>query len=94
MWMTPNDGFGKPFRRDRVGLHTLSPRREEGVTLALVAPGSPAEKAGFRPGEVVKEMQDEAGVKIESGRDVAPGQKVTVIMGDGSERILVGAEYY
>jgi predicted aspartyl protease len=94
MWMTPNRSFGSPFRRDRIGLHTLGGRGEESAPLVLVAPGSPAEKAGFRTGEIVREMRDEAGAKIESGRDVAPGQTVTIVMGDGSSRTLVGAEYY
>jgi hypothetical protein len=94
MWMTPNGGYGKPFRRDRVGLHTLARRGEESAPLVLVAPGSPAEKAGFKVGEIVKEIRDEAGVKIDSGRDVAPGQTVMIMMGDGSSRTLVGAEYY
>jgi predicted aspartyl protease len=94
MWMTPNGSFGKPFRRDRVGLHTLGRRGDEVAPVALVAPGSPAEKAGFKAGEIVKELRDEAGARIESGRDVATGQKVTVVMGDGSSRTLVGAEYY
>ncbi len=95
MWMTPNASYGMPFRRDRVGLHTLGDRLEDGSgVLVLVAPGSPAEKAGFKSGEIVKEFRDEAGAKIDSGRDVATGQKVTVVMGDGSTRNLIGAEYY
>jgi predicted aspartyl protease len=94
MWMTPNNSYGKPFRRDRVGLHTLASRGQDEAPLVLVAPGSPAEKAGFKRGEIVREMRDEAGAKIESGRDVAPGQTVTIVMGDGSSRTLVAAEYY
>ena len=91
MWMKPNASFGKPFRRDRVGLST---RDEEGGRVVLVAQGSPAEKAGFRLGEIVKEMRDEAGAKIDSGRDTVTGQKVTVVMGDGSTRSIIAEEYY
>jgi len=95
MWMTPNANFGAPFRRDRIGLHTRGERLEDGNgLLVLVAPGSPAEKAGFKTGEIVKEMRNEAGAKIDSGRDVATGQRVTVVMGDGSTRALIGGEYY
>jgi len=95
MWMTPNQNFGKPFRRDRIGLHSLGDALgEAGGELVLVAPGSPAEAAGFKPGEIVKEMYDEVGARIESGRDVAIGQKVVIVMGDGSLRTLTGAEYY
>jgi predicted aspartyl protease len=91
MWMSPNANFGKPFRRDRVGLHTLD---EEGGRVVLVASGSPAEKAGFRIGDVVTEMRDETGGRIGSGRDVIAGQKVAVVMGDGSTRTLVAQDYY
>jgi predicted aspartyl protease len=91
MWMKPNASFGKPFRRDRVGLST---RNEEGGRVVLVASGSPADKAGFRIGEIVTEMRDEDGAKIDSGRDTVTGQKVTVVMGDGSTRLLVAEEYY
>jgi hypothetical protein len=91
MWMKPNASFGKPFRRDRVGLST---REEEGGRVVLVARGSPAEKAGFRLGEIVREMRDEHGVKIDSGRDTVTGQKVTIVMGDGSTRAIIAEEYY
>jgi predicted aspartyl protease len=91
MWMKPNASFGKPFRRDRVGLST---REEEGGRVVLVARGSPAEKAGFRLGEIVREMRDEHGVKIDSGRDTVTGQKVTIVMGDGSTRSIIAEEYY
>jgi hypothetical protein len=39
-------------------------------------------------------MRDEAGAKIDSGRDTVTGQKVTVVMGDGSTRSIIAEEYY
>jgi hypothetical protein len=92
MWMTPNGNFGHvEYPRDRLGLRFMpdeSPRR-----IRLVAPGSPAEKAGFKLGEIVLEMRGQDGAPVESG-SVKAGTTVTVVMGDGSERKIVAENYY
>ena len=72
----------------------------EGMKVALVAPGFPAEKAGRRKDEVVTAIN---GIRIGGNDDVTKrprlelfgrGDRVTFQMSDGSTRELVLADYF
>jgi hypothetical protein len=92
MWMTPNSKATEPFRRDRVGIGTYSNGWPRSVT--FVSPGSPAERAGFKAGEMLARMLDESGAELDDLDDLAEGQRITVLMADGSRRELVAQTYY
>jgi hypothetical protein len=92
IWMTPNSKAGEPFRKDRSGIGTYSnvwPKR-----IIYVSPGSPAERAGFRVGEVMDHVLDAAGVKLDEMDELAEGQRLTIMMSDGARRELVAQAYY
>ncbi|HVY90809.1 MAG TPA: aspartyl protease family protein [Hyphomonadaceae bacterium] len=90
MWLTPNSHFGRKFDRNTTGLlmkpGTNPPR------IWLVAPNSPAAKAGFKEGEAVVEIRDAEGKPV--GSQIDPGQTVTVVLDDGSTRQLTTENYY
>jgi predicted aspartyl protease len=88
VWLTPNGARGAPFRRNRIGVVS-----GPGGTVALVAPGSPAERAGFRAGDVIARWEDEAGAPTQTA-DVGEGEAVVAVMADGTRRRLVAAAYY
>lgn len=92
MWMTPNSNFDDPFRRNRIGVITGSGGGRGKVR--LVAPGSPAERAGFRIGETIAVFETEAGAAISDLLTVSDGEHVTAVMTDGSRRKLTAQAYY
>lgn len=88
----------EPFSKDRSGLDV----EMEGASLvvAFVAPGSPAEKAGWKVGEEIVAIDGKA-VGIDywtsdrwrwcNGR---PGKRVALTMRGGGTRVLTLADYY
>src|SRR5690606_36447543 len=89
LWMTPNAASKAPFRRNRTGVVT-----GEGGAVLLVAPGSPAEAAGFAVGETIAGFEDESGAAILNLMEIAEGAPITVTMADGSRRKLTAQAYY
>jgi hypothetical protein len=92
MWMTPNSKVGEPFRKDRSGIGTYSntwPRR-----ITYVSPGSPAERAGFKTGEMIDHVLNDSGMKLDEMDELGEGQRLTIMMSDGARRELVAREYY
>jgi S1-C subfamily serine protease len=64
---------------------------DEGAIVLEVAPGTPAEDAGIRPGDVILEVD---GLRVEGPRDVRegvqrnePGDEIEIVLQRGSERI-------
>jgi hypothetical protein len=92
IWMTPNSKIGEPFRKDRSGIGTYSNTWPKRIT--YVSPGSPANHAGFRTGEVIDHVLDEGGAKLDEMNDLAEGQRLTIVMSDGARRELVAQAYY
>jgi S1-C subfamily serine protease len=60
----------------------------------LVSPGSPAEKAGLKAGDELKELIDGSGKLIEDTEEILAGAQVTAVMADGSRREVVAADYF
>ncbi|MGQ0646330.1 MAG: M20/M25/M40 family metallo-hydrolase [Gemmatimonadaceae bacterium] len=62
-----------------------------GLRLSGVSPGSPAEKAGLKPGDVVVELAGKAVTDLQSYSDALysnkPGDQITVIALRGAERL-------
>ena len=88
----------RPFRKDRLGLSAKF--RDGAIEIMFVAPGSPAEKAGWEPGQRISALNGER-VSADSWRaalarcaNVAAGTEVRLTDGAGRERKLVAAEYY
>jgi hypothetical protein len=99
LYLTPvADAATRAFPKDRSGL--LAQPAKDGLSpILMVAPGSPAEAAGFKTGEVItgidgkslKELDATAWSKL---RLVPPGTTVSFTLQDGTTRSLVLKEYY
>jgi C-terminal processing protease CtpA/Prc len=82
--------FGPHMQRAMLGINLGSSRDEvaDGVAIASVSPGGPAEDAGLKAGDVITELngkalkrdgEDSAREKLLKGmRDVKPGEKVAL----------------
>ena len=68
----------------------------EGVVIADVVKGSPAEAAGIEKGDVMVEMDgikiDSADTAVEHVREKAPGDKVKIVLIRGGKKAIVTAE--
>ena len=64
---------------------------KQGVIVAAVSPGSPAERAGLRRGDIITRVDDEpiagGGDLRRALRDRSPGTEVTLSVQRGSERV-------
>jgi hypothetical protein len=92
IWMTPNSKVGEPFRKDRSGIGSYSNTWPRAIT--YVSPGSPADRAGFRAGEVIDHVVDDAGSRLEEIDELTEGQRLTMVMSNGVRRELVAQAYY
>ncbi len=95
----PGEGWGsRPFDRNRTGL-SLQAAGDGGCEVLLVAPGSPAEKAGIVKGDRVIAVDgsplgaDYRQRLLELSRR-APGTEVRVELAGGTVKGLVLADYY
>jgi predicted aspartyl protease len=89
--LAPNGRIAEPFERRMTGLQT----KPDGAALLVrhVAAGSPGEKAGFAPGDVITAI-DDAPPLMRTLRNVRLGQTVDIRLAGGSVRRLTGARYY
>ena len=97
LWLEPGPGLDAPFPRDRTGL--AAEWTGDALVVSFVAPGSPADAAGWKEGERISRLDGEP-----AGRDSArlftawteapAGREVRFTMSDGSERRLVLADYF
>ncbi len=90
--------LGQPLPKDRSGLGVTHTRR--GLQVLLVAPGSPAEKAGWRKGDEIVAVNgrpaggEPAGDREGGWASGPDGTVVTLTLADGSRRRLTLATYY
>jgi hypothetical protein len=99
LWLIPDtNALAQPFGKDRSGLIGLP--SGDRVKVLLVAPGSPAEKGGWKEGAEVIAID---GHKIDakySGSELShwskqpPGTVVTLTLADSTTRQLILADYY
>ncbi len=98
LWLTPYpDQIGRPFPKDRLGL-AMQPDGA-GYVVEFVAPGSPAEGAGFKAGEKVRlvERKPRDAWTDQTLRALSGGRAGTVLeftLADGAVRRVRLAEYY
>jgi hypothetical protein len=103
LYAIPNaKGTSKPFLKDRSGLFLIE--KDGNYKVEYVAPGSPAQKAGFKVGEKVTmidqkpvaETQGQAWQRAALGtlRYVADGTVFVFTMGDGAARKLITADFF
>lgn len=94
MWLIPGKDVAAPFIKDYTGLSGDI----DGAILRIshVAPGGPAERAGWRDGDIVTAINGQAaGIANGALGDAAgPGTVVTFTMANGEKRALTLAEYY
>lgn len=96
IWLTPRpDAISQPFYKDRLGL-ALQP---SGKALIYVAPGSPADRAGLKKGDVVTAidgvpLEDLSAAALGRLRTLPDGATVKVTLKDGSVKIVTVREYY
>ncbi|NTX50155.1 retropepsin-like aspartic protease [Myxococcus sp. CA039A] len=88
----------QPFRKDRSGLIALP--SEGRLVVKLVAPGSPAAAAGWKPGEEIVAIDGQAigpdysSTQLSRWRYRAAGQTVVLTMKDGGKRKLTLSDYF
>lgn len=82
----------EPFAGDRIGL-ALSPLKP-GYQVAFVAPGSPADKDGWKAGDVIAAINGSSTMSIAQRSGLAAASRITYTMADGSMRELRPAPYY
>jgi hypothetical protein len=71
LWARPNAVFSQAWRHDRAGFDMES-NKEQRWVVTLVDPGSPAERAGLKVGDMLAATAADAGGKVLGGRFV-PG---------------------
>jgi hypothetical protein len=87
----------RSFPRDRLGLAVAL--RADAFEVTFVAPGSPAAKAGWEPGErIIAWDQQRAGPAswhaFAQRREAPVGSQITLTDGEGRVRVLVAADFY
>lgn len=99
LFMVPNArGIDAPFRKDRAGLNTVF--EGDHLRVVYVAPGSPAEAAGWKAGEQVTAIDGKPIGAGYNGSDQsrwlygAAGKAVTLKTADGAVRKLVLKDYF
>ena len=99
LYLEPAVGWDtRPFERDRLGLTVRF--EQDALVVRFVAPGSPAARAGWKPGRRIKGLQGEALTSttwVEALRRSAEAPAGTrVLLRDelGVEHELVTADYY
>lgn len=90
-------GFGLQLRPFTPGLRQeLGVDISAGVLVAEVAPGSPAARAGLRPGDVVTDVNgkgvSEPGELVRVLRELKPGQVARLKIARGSGKLFVALE--
>ncbi len=98
MWLGVDGvAVSAPFDRNRSGIAAAVVG--EAVKILHVAPGSPADIAHFRSGEVISKIDGMSAVQIYGGArrywgDGPAGTSVKLTMADGSTRTIVLSDYY
>jgi predicted aspartyl protease len=98
LWLVPNEKVGRPFRKERSGLHTL--KVGDRLQVIHVSEGSPAAAAGWREGEEIVSVNGvavgETYYKSEQHKwsHGEPGASVTLGLANGSQRRLTLLDYY
>jgi hypothetical protein len=65
LWLKPNGALRQPFRYDRSGL--VFRVEDDRRTVIAAAPGSPAEKAGIAPGDVIRKAGPDFAWRLQDG---------------------------
>jgi predicted aspartyl protease len=98
MWLEPGEGWDRePFRKDRAGFGLIL--RDRYLEVAFVAPGSPAEAAGWQEGERIVSVDGEP-VRPDYWRGQETwiyrpaGTEVMLVDGAGTARSLRLSDYY
>lgn len=92
MFLTPGPDLKTPFPRDRAGLTTTAKDGKRQV--AFVAPHSPAEAQGFKPGDVITDVDGQGAVPDSRWIRDAAGRNVTLTLEGGERRSLTLADYF
>lgn len=92
LFLTPGPELKAPFPRDRAGLTTSA---KDGKRLvAFVAPQSPAEALGLKPGDVITDVDGQGAVPDSRWVRDAAGRTVTLTLEGGERRSLILADYF
>jgi hypothetical protein len=99
LWLIPNpEHLHDPFVKDRSGLAALP--ATDRLKVLMVAPGSPAERAGFKEGAEILAINGKPIDAGYSGSDLsqwahqAPGTAVKLTLADGSTQQLILQDYF
>jgi len=97
LWLEPGPHLAAPLPKDRCGLGLQW--ADGSLTVAFVAPGSPAAAAGWKAGERVAALDGKpAGADywktMASWADATAGTEVSLTLADGTLRKLVLRDFY
>jgi predicted metalloprotease with PDZ domain len=93
MWAAPGPNLAYPLPKDRTGLNGYL--TGGALKILHVARGGPAERAGFKAGEMVVAIDGETAVTANARLAGAqPGRTLDFTLADGSHRRLTLADYY
>jgi hypothetical protein len=98
LWLVPNEKVGRPFRKERSGLHTL--KVGDRLQVIHVSEDSPAAAAGWREGEEIVSVNGVAvgdtyyKGELHKWSHGEPGVSVALGVANGSQRRLTLLDYY
>jgi hypothetical protein len=98
LYLIPNaEGLDAPFRKDRAGLNTVF--EGDHLRVVFVAPGSPAEAAGWKVGDQVTAVDGQAVAAGYNGSELSrwvygPAGKTVALKTAGGVRKLVLKDFY
>jgi hypothetical protein len=99
LWLIPDtNALAQPFGKDRSGLIGLP--SGDRVKVLLVAPGSPAEKAGWKEGtEIIAVDGHKIDANFKASAQAQWGEQpggtvITLTLADGTTQQLILADYY
>ena len=93
MWMRPNARYYDPFPHPVVGLNFSLSSQTGALEVLAVSAGSPAEKAGFRKGDVVTRLNG-GEASIERFGAIKAGDAIELELRGGAKRTLTAARFF
>jgi hypothetical protein len=93
MWMRPNARYYDPFPHPVVGLNFALSSQTGALEVLAVSAGSPAEKAGFRKGDVVTRLNG-GEASIERFGSIKAGDAIELELRGGATRTLTAARFF
>lgn len=93
MWLRPNVRLAQPFRFQVVGIAPEAGKEPDTLKITSIQPGSPADKAGLKAGDIIRRINDGAPAMAKLGAARA-GDQLVLDLGDGRRITMTAARFY